>query len=313
MGLPGRLRNGGSSPRHVPRRRGDSVCGQGGVVVVHSSGTGPGTAGPPGAQGPSIASPAPRRLRAPRWLNFRLIAGVLLVLVSVIVGARVVTAADTSDLVWSAQADLAAGTVLSEGDLRAVSVRLADTGSAYLLSSADPIGRVLSGPVGAGELLPRSILDEPSTLVDIALPVAAGYVPPSLQRGQLVDVYALDATPSGNQPSVSSAPDPSAQPEDSPASDVVTVVVRAAVVQLIAGRADGALSVGSSTVQVVISVDVDQAAGIFAAIAGRDLALAVRVSVTRPNGADEDGNQPIESSTPATPTPAAPTPAAPTN
>jgi len=281
--------------------------------VVQSSGTGPGTAGPPGAQGPSIASPAPRRLRAPRWLNFRLIAGVLLVLVSVIIGARVVTAADTSDLVWAAQADLAAGTVLSEGDLRAVSVRLADTGSAYLLSSADPIGRVLSGPVGAGELLPRSILDEPSTLVDIALPVAAGYVPPSLQRGQLVDVYALDATPSGNQPSVSNAPDPSAQPEDSPASDVVTVVVRAAVVQLIAGRADGALSVGSSTVQVVISVDADQAAGIFAAIAGRDLALAVRASVSRPNGADEDGNQPIEGPTPATPTPAAPTPATPTN
>ncbi|MBA3278731.1 MAG: flagellar biosynthesis protein FlgA [Geodermatophilaceae bacterium] len=280
---------------------------------MQSSGTGPGTAGPPGAQGPSIASPAPRRLRAPRWLNFRLIAGVLLVLVSVIIGARVVTAADTSDLVWAAQADLAAGTVLSEGDLRAVSVRLADTGSAYLLSSADPIGRVLSGPVGAGELLPRSILDEPSTLVDIALPVAAGYVPPSLQRGQLVDVYALDATPSGNQPSVSNAPDPSAQPEDSPASDVVTVVVRAAVVQLIAGRADGALSVGSSTVQVVISVDADQAAGIFAAIAGRDLALAVRASVSRPNGADEDGNQPIEGPTPATPTPAAPTPATPTN
>lgn len=284
--------------------------------MVQSSGTGPGTAGPPGAQGPAIASPAPRRLRAPRWLNFRLIAGVLLVLVSVITGARVVTAADTSDLVWSAQADLAAGTVLSEGDLRAVSVRLADTGSAYLLSSADPIGRVLSSPVGAGELLPRSSLDEISTLVDIALPVAAGYVPPSLQRGQLVDVYALDATPSSTRPTASSAPDPSAQPEDPPASDVVALVIRSAVVQLIAGRADGALSVGSSTVQVVISVDADQAAGIFAAIAGRDLALAVRASVSRPSGADDDGNQPTQSRTPATPTPASPppaTPATPTN
>ncbi len=281
--------------------------------MVHTSGSGPGTASPPGGQGLPIASPAPRRLRAPRWLNFRLIAGVLLVLVSVIIGARVVTAADNSDLVWSAQNDLAAGTVLAEGDLRAVSVRLAATGSAYLLSSADPIGRVLSSPVAAGELLPRSILDETSTLVDIALPIAAAYVPPSLQRGQLVDVYALDATPSSNRPTASSAPDPSAPPEDPPASDVVTLVIRAAVVQLIAGRADGALSVGSSTVQVVISVDADQAAGIFAAIAGRDLALAVRASASRPTGAEEDGDadgnadERTPSRTPATPTPATPT------
>ncbi len=278
--------------------------------MVHSSGTGPGTAGTaglPGGQGPSIASPAPRRLRAPRWLNFRLIAGVLLVLVSVIIGARVVTAADTSDLVWSAKTNLAAGTVLAEGDLRAVSVRLAETGTAYLLSSADPIGRVLSGPVGAGELLPRSILEETSMLVDLALPVAAEYVPPSLQRGQLVDVYALDATPSSTRPTASSAPDPSAQPEDSPASDVVALVIRAAVVQLIAGRTDGGLSVGSSTVQVVISVDADQAAGIFAAIAGRDLALAVRGAVSRPSGEDEDANQPTASRIPVNPTPATPT------
>jgi len=63
--------------------------------------------------GSPAASPTPRRLRAPGWLNFRLIAGILLVLVSVIAGARIVTAADTSDMVWAAEADLAAGTVLA--------------------------------------------------------------------------------------------------------------------------------------------------------------------------------------------------------
>lgn len=275
--------------------------------MVHTSGpasAAASAAGPPAAARSSPASPVPRRLHAPRWLNFRLVAGVLLVLICVIVGARVVTAADTSDLVWAAQADLAAGTVLVEGDLRTVSVRLADAGAAYLLSSADPIGGILSGPVGAGELLPRSILAETSTLVDIALPVAAGYVPPSLQRGQLVDVYALDTTPSSTPPTVPSTPDPANQPQESSSSDVVTVVVQAAVVQLIAGRTDGALSVGSSTIQVVISVEADQAPEVFAAIAGKELALAVRASTSRPGEADD---RPSSGRTPASSTPPTPT------
>jgi hypothetical protein len=275
------------------------------------------TSGPAPTAGSSAISPAPGRLHAPKWLNFRLIAGILLVLVSVVVGARVVTAADTSDMVWAAAADLAAGTVLTGDDLRAVSVRLSDAGEAYLLTSTDPIGRVLSAPVGAGELVAASILAETSTLVDIALPIAAGFVPPSLQRGQLIDVYAIDATPTAAAPSV---PDPGQPGTDtgtdtpaspvSPSSGIVTVVVEAAVVQLIAGRSDGALSIGSSTIQVVISVEADQAPGVFAAIAGKELALAVRASASRPSADDDEdgdedeptGTQPPASSTPATPT-----------
>lgn len=289
--------------------RGGAVraCLRQGALVARTSGLVPAASSPPDSSTsprPSTASPAPRRLHAPRWLNFRLIAGVLLVLVSVIGGARVVTAADTSDLVWAAQADLAAGTVLADGDLRAVSVRLADTGDAYLRSSADPIGRVLSRQVGAGELLPRSILAETSTLVDIALPIAASYVPPSLQRGQLVDVYALDATPTNPAATGPSTPNPTGQSQQPSSSDVVTVVVQAAVVQLISGRTEGALSVGSSTIQVVISVDADQAPEVFAAIAGKELALAVRASTS---GRSEDDNQPTGSRTPADSTPAVPT------
>lgn len=251
-------------------------------------------------------SPTPRRLRAPSWLNLRLVVGLLLVLVSVVVGARVVTAADSSDLVWAADADLAAGTVLVDGDLRTVPVRLADVADAYLLGSADPIGRVLSSPIRAGELLPRSVLEETSDLVDIALPVAAGYVPPNLSRGQLVDVYALDVNPTQAAPGATTAPGPDGTAPESPASEVVTVVVRAAVVQLISGRSDGALSVGSSTIQVVISVEAEQATDLFAAIAGRELALAVRSSsgpAPTTDQAERDGG----ARTPTTPTPT-PTP-----
>lgn len=272
--------------------------------MERSAGTAPVTQAPPGSPG---ASPTPRRLRAPRWLNFRLIAGILLVLVSVIAGARIVTAADTSDMVWAAAADLAAGTVLATEDLRAVPVNLADAGQAYVLSSTDPVGRALSNPIRAGELLPRSVLAETSTLVDIALPIAAGFVPPSLQRGQLVDVYAIDATPTAAAPRVPDPPDPDTeQPTSptSPTSEIVTVVVEAAVVQLIAGRSDGSLSIGSSTIQVVISVEAGQAPDVFAAIAGKELALAVRSSLSQPT---EDAERPTGTPGPGPPTPATPT------
>ncbi|MGI8625614.1 MAG: SAF domain-containing protein [Geodermatophilaceae bacterium] len=273
--------------------------------VVGTSGAAAAAQIPPGSHG---SSPTPRRLRAPRWLNFRLIVGILLVLVSVIAGARIVTAADTSDLVWAAETDLAAGTVLADGDLRAVPVSLGEAGRAYVLSSTDPIGRVLSSPISAGELLPRSVMAETSTLVDIALPIAAGFVPPSLQRGQLVDVYAIDATPTAAAPNVPDQPESGTQTPASPSSPspsgVVTLVVEAAVVQLIAGRSDGALSIGSSTIQVVISVEAEQAPDVFAAIAGKELALAVRSSTSRPT---EDAERPTGTRTPDPATPTTPT------
>lgn len=272
--------------------------------MVHISGSA--KAGPTSTGSPS-PSPVPRRLRTPSWLNIRLVAGILLVLVSVIVGARVVTGAESSDQVWAAESDLAAGTVLVAGDLRAVTVGLANSAEAYLLSSTDPTGRVLSSPVRSGELLPRSVLAETSSMVDIALPIAAGYVPPSLQRGQLVDVYALDATPGNSAPANSSpggalTPEPGAGEQTTAASEVVTVVVQAAVVQLVAGGADRALTVGSSTVQVVISVEGEQAPGVFAAIAGKELVLAVRAPAgSTPSGPGRPPDTGIPTP-PATPT-----------
>lgn len=270
-----------------------------GDVMVRTAGVTQAAPVPGGSIG---VSPTPRRLRAPSWVNVRLIAGIMLVLISVLVGARVLTAADTSDTVWAATADLAAGTVVADGDLRTVSVRLAEVADAYLLSSADPIGRVLSSPIRAGELVPSASLAETSTLVAIALPIAAGYVPPSLHRGQLVDVYALDATPAGTGPDAPADSDTDAP--TGPVSEVVQVVVEAAVVQLISGRSDGALSIGSSTVQVVISVEAQEAPDIFAAIAGKELALAVR---SAPVAASEAAATPTGGRGSSTATPPSPT------
>lgn len=142
----------------------------------------------------SFASPRAGRLAPPGWLDARLVLGVLLVLVSVVVGARVLTSADASERVWVATHDLSAGSTLTEGDLRSGQVRLAGLGSGYLLAdSAKPLGYVLRRGVGADELLPRAGLARPDapgvSLRDVSVPVAAGHLPDDLRAGQQVDVY----------------------------------------------------------------------------------------------------------------------------
>jgi hypothetical protein len=232
--------------------------------------------------------PAPRRVRPPRWLDLRLVLGVLLVLGSVLLGARVVTAADATVPVWAAAGDLAAGTVLAESDLAAVSVRLDDVAGRYLATSTRPEGRVLGRAVRAGELLPRSALEEATGLVQLALPVQAGYVPPSLTRGQVVDVYAVA--------------DPVVGATARTGGDV-DLVVSAAPVQAVTGRGDGVLSTATTTVQVVVAVPAEDADDVLGAIGGRGLVVVVRDSV------DADG---AVDTTPATATPAATSPAGPT-
>ena len=258
--------------------------------------TAPGAAAPGSAV--PVPGPAPRRVRPPRWLDLRLVLGVLLVLGSVLLGARVVAAADATVPVWSAAGDLAGGTVLTAGDLVAVDVRLDDVAGAYLATSTRPEGRTLARAVRAGELLPRTALEEPPELVQLALPVQAGYVPPGLDRGQVVDVYAVadpaaGATAAGN--------------------GSVALVVAAAPVQAISGRTEGVLSTATTTVQVVVSVPADQAPVVLGAIGGRPLVVVVHGSVDAVDGvaAAPSAAVPSPSAPPATTPPAAPAAPAP--
>jgi hypothetical protein len=193
-----------------------------------------------------------------------LLLGVLLVLGSVLLGARVVSSADATVPVWAVTGDLAAGTELAADDLVAVDVRLDDAAAAYLSTGTRPEGRTLARAVRSGELLPRSALEEPAELVQVALPVQAGYVPPGLERGRLVDVYAV-ADPAAGAVGV--------------ADGSVTPVVLRAPVQALSGRTDGVLSSPTTSVQVVVSVPADEAADVLAAIGGRPLVLVVHDSV----------------------------------
>jgi hypothetical protein len=128
--------------------------------------------------------------------------------------------------------------------------------------------------VREGELLPRTVLEEADELVQLALPVQSGYVPPGLGRGQLVDVYAV-ADPAAGATSV--------------ADGSVSLVVRKAPVQAISGRSEGVLSTPTTAVQVVVAVTADDAAAVLSAIAGRPLVVVVRESVDAGVGAGTAG------------------------
>lgn len=138
-------------------------------------------------------SPKAPRLAAPGWLDTRLVLGVLLVLVSVVVGARVLSSADRSQTVWAAKRDLAPGSQLSSADLTRVRVRLFGGARNYVTGTGPaPVGYVVRRGVGAGELLPYNALSAPGAdpaFRYVTVPVVRGHLPPDLRSGAQVDVY----------------------------------------------------------------------------------------------------------------------------
>jgi hypothetical protein len=122
-----------------------------------------------------------------------LVLGVLLVLVSVVAGARVFATADRYSEVYVARAALVPGEQVHAGDLTVGRVRFAGQGAAYVAAGREPVGYVVTRYVAAGELIPAAALTDratPSTQSRlVTVPVAAGHLPEDLEHGDVVDVY----------------------------------------------------------------------------------------------------------------------------
>ena len=134
----------------------------------------------------------PKRLGRPRWLDARVIGGLVLVIVAVVVGARVVGASAHTTGVWAANRDLAAGTVLTATDLREVDVNLADSTGHYLAAGGDGrgvVGASLSVPVRAGELMPASAVRATAPGRVVVVGVAPDRMPPGVAHGSVIDLY----------------------------------------------------------------------------------------------------------------------------
>lgn len=166
--------------------------------------------------------PAARRGHRPAWRDPRLWVGVVLVAASVVVGARVMAAADDTVQVWAVADDVGAGQQVEPDDLVAQRVRFADADALAGYFSVDdelPADLELTRSVGAGELLPRAAVGTAaeSGLVEVPVAVEPELVP-DVGAGDVVDVYVV-------APLSAEAQDPGAAPlPEGPALTGATVV-----------------------------------------------------------------------------------------
>jgi hypothetical protein len=191
---------------------------------------------------PVASSPPARRTVAATWRDPRLFVGLLIVAVSVLLGARLLATADDTVSVWAVRTDLPRGSGLSQDDLEVHEVRFADAGHAdrYLPAGSPlPARATLLRDVGAGELLPRAALGGAGAagLVEVPVAVAAEAVPATVRAGSVVDVWVTPEADAGGQPTATLLFD-----------DVVVVA---------APRTGSALG-PSVTRQVIIGVDAGQ-------------------------------------------------------
>lgn len=213
------------------------------------------------------ASPKAARLASPSWLDTRLVLGVLLVLVSVVVGAQVLSSADRSSAVLVATRDIAVGTTLVPGDLVRERVRLDDRQVDRRLLEADDddayAGFVTRRPLDAREFVPLAALRRAGDVDErqFALNVEPGHAPPDLGGGDTVDVYVTPEDDDGG-----AAPAPTAAPAPALSAPGARLVLAGLTVESARG-ADGGLGGGGEARPVVLNVAPPQVLLLVSAVA----------------------------------------------
>jgi len=125
-----------------------------------------------------------------RALEPKVIAGIALMVLATGIGALTMQHASRRIAVWQLDHGLAAGTRLAAGDVHVAEVAIEPGAAAYAGTGMPVIGRVLSRDLATGELLPVAALGSRAAAHDrVTVPVEPMHLPPSLRRGQRVDVW----------------------------------------------------------------------------------------------------------------------------
>ena len=216
------------------------------------------TAGPSGLHDVPVSrnlggpdAPPATRATTPGWRDPRLWIGIVIVAVSVVVGARLVGSADDSVAVWAVAADMGAGDAVTADDLVSRRVRFSDAehlDTYFRVGDELPADLQLAHGVGAGELLARVAVSPASESDTMQLPVAvdSSLVPPSVRSGSVVDVYLTGSADEGGQ---------------RPTGDRSQAVL-AAVTVIDAPQLDGSFAVSGKR-QLVLGVSAEDAARFF--------------------------------------------------
>jgi len=145
-----------------------------------------------------LPKPTAARLRKPSWRDPRLVVGLVLVLLSMAIGARVVASADDTVPMYAAAASLVPGQPVSQSDVKRVDVQLGASRSSYVAADHDiEPGTFALRDVRPGELLPRSALGTRAdiNLKPVSVPVDGGGAA-QLAAGSIVDVWVNAKDPS---------------------------------------------------------------------------------------------------------------------
>jgi hypothetical protein len=182
-----------------------------------------------------------------RWLRrhgVRLLVAMLLVAAGAVVAAWLVASADPRSLVLVTARPVAAGAVVSAGDVRAA--RVAVDESLHPIRAAqrgEVVGQVAALPLPADALITPQMLGvsrwPPAGEALVAVPVKQGQYPPSVQPGSAVEMVFAAGPNSGSGPSTGTAS--AAAPQE---VDGVVVSVSA-----------GAARDGSAVVELELPVD----------------------------------------------------------
>ncbi|HWD82127.1 MAG TPA: SAF domain-containing protein [Kribbella sp.] len=140
------------------------------------------------------AAPAQRNRKA-RWRDGRLVLGVLLVAVTALAGAKLLSSADDTTTIWAAKHELRVGSPLTDDDLTTVRVRFTSGNDAgkYLSADADLKGLIVGRTVGQGEFVPKdaAVTESDKDRTELPLSVATGHLPSDIAVGDVVDVWVV--------------------------------------------------------------------------------------------------------------------------
>ena len=131
----------------------------------------------------------------------RTIAGSSLLIIAFIAAILIAHEANRTVLLWSTSNELSTGAVIQQSDIRAKRALLPENSQMYFSSSADLIGAIVTHHVGSGELIPVSAIIESGSEVDgryVPLEIAIHDLPTNVERGSIVDIYAIAKNSAGS-------------------------------------------------------------------------------------------------------------------
>ncbi len=138
-----------------------------------------------------LPKPTAARLRKPSWRDSRLVVGLVLVLLSMAIGAKVIASVNDTVPMYAATAALVPGQPVSQRDVKRVDVQLGANGGGYVAADHDIAANTFAlRDIRPGELLPRSALGTKAdvNLKPVSVPVDGGGAA-QLTAGSIVDVW----------------------------------------------------------------------------------------------------------------------------